>query len=76
MSAAHVTGPAHRLGLPLDSYLAARRLGLKWCWRCCLWLLVENFAMDNSRTDKLNPVCRRCCKPLAAAARARRKLRA
>jgi hypothetical protein len=35
-------------------------MDLKRCSKCKLWLSLDNFALDNSRKDKLNPYCRAC----------------
>lgn len=67
-----IAGPAARLGLTPEAYLAKIDAGLKWCWRCREWHPIGDFPFDRSKSDQRFPVCKTQTNRLAnARARAR-----
>ncbi len=56
----HVKTAAKRVGVTPEEYLALRRAGLKYCWRCRSWRLVVEFTKDRSRYDGLAAACNGC----------------
>ena len=51
---------ARRLGMSFDSYMAARRAGMKHCISCRQWLASESFCSDADRGDGKSAKCRSC----------------
>ena len=47
-------------GVSYEIYLANRKSGLKWCWKCKSWKLEIQFSKDHSRGDGLKSICREC----------------
>ena len=51
---------AARIGIDVQEYLALRRSGIKFCWRCRCWRSVDMFGADRSRSDGRTAICSSC----------------
>lgn len=62
---------ATKLGLTLDEWRVRRARGLRWCYCCKTWKLIDQFGIDRNRGSGRNSTCNKCRSYKATASRYR-----
>lgn len=57
-SLARIAGPAARLKMTPEEYLAKKAAGMKWCWKCQAWQPIDDFHFSSSSPDGRHAVCK------------------
>jgi hypothetical protein len=54
---------AKRIGISFEEYMKRISEGLKYCWKCKTWKIIEQFGIDKGRHDGHHALCQMCRRP-------------